>query len=274
MVSIIGVGDNTVDCYIHLGKMFPGGNAVNVPVLAQRYGASGSYLGWLADDTRGRLIHNSLKKEGVDLSNTRMVSGENACCEINLVDGDRVFGNYSEGVCDQIALTEDDYSFISQFDLTHTSLYSFIEPFLPDLKSASKKLSFDFTSDWDQDYLQNHAPFVDIAILSSKEDKLEENKPLMDWISSLGPEIVLITGGEQGALLSNGQNYLSQPIVQTDILVDTLGAGDAFAARFLFEHLKGTPLNMAMEFAAISAAETCKYHGAFGHGAPLHFRDL
>ena len=31
-VSILGFGDNVVDCYEHLGVMYPGGNAVNVAV--------------------------------------------------------------------------------------------------------------------------------------------------------------------------------------------------------------------------------------------------
>lgn len=39
MIRIIGVGDNTVDTYIHLKKAFPGGNALNVAVLARRNGA-------------------------------------------------------------------------------------------------------------------------------------------------------------------------------------------------------------------------------------------
>lgn len=269
MVSIIGVGDNTVDCYLHLGKMFPGGNAVNVPVLAQRYGASSSYLGWIANDTRGDLLQQSLCKENIDISLCRIIEGENAYCEINQIDGNRVFGNYSEGVCDQITLIEADYAFISEHNLAHTSLYSFIEPYLPELNARSQKISFDFTSEWDQDYIQKNAPFVDIAFLSSPDTELDENRDFLVWITSLGPEIVLITGGEQGALLYDGQYFIHQPVVQINNLIDTLGAGDAFAARFLVEYLNKTPLTKSLECAAISAAETCGYLGGFGHGISI-----
>lgn len=269
MVSIIGVGDNTVDCYLHLGKMFPGGNAVNVPVLAHRYGATASYLGWLANDAKGNLLTESLQKEDVDLSHCRIVEGENAYCEVNIVEGDRVFGEYSEGVCDQINLTDQDYAFIASHDLMHTSLYSFIEPYLPKLKEKSRKLSFDFTSDWNQEILKNYAKYVDIAILSSQTAALDENRDLLAWITSLGPELVLVTGGDQGALLFDGEKYYLQPVAKTTNLIDTLGAGDAFAARFLVEYLKQTPLTTALDLAAQSAAETCGYYGAFGYGMTI-----
>lgn len=270
MISIIGVGDNTVDCYLHLGKMFPGGNTVNVPVLAHQHGASASYLGWLANDTRGNLLKDSLKQEGIDITHCRIIEGENnAYCEVNIIEGDRVFGNFSEGVCNQIKLTEGDFAFIANHDLVHTSFYSFIEPYLPVLKSKAQKVSFDFTSDWDHDYLQQYAQYVDIAILSSHTSTLDENHELMAWIANQGPEIVLVTGGDQGALLYHDENYYFQPIIPAHNIVDTLGAGDAFAARFLVEYLKKTSLQTALTLAAQSAAKTCTYHGAFGYGMPI-----
>ena len=66
-MRIVGVGDNTVDKYLHLKMMFPGGNAVNVPVLARRYGHDASYIGWLGDDTYGHLILDALVAEGLDV---------------------------------------------------------------------------------------------------------------------------------------------------------------------------------------------------------------
>jgi len=58
---------------------------------------------------------------------------------------------------------------------------------------------------------------------------------------------------------------IHQGIVETKI-VDTLGAGDAFAARFLVEYFDGRSIDIALSLAAQSAAETCSYFGAFGHG--------
>ena len=268
-MRVIGVGDNTVDKYLHLGKMFPDGNAVNVAIYAKRFGHPSSYLGWIGNDSHGQLIRRSLKEEGIDLTHIRLVEGENAFCEISLKDGDRVFGNFSEGVCGQILLTEEDYIFISSHDLTHTSVYSFIEPFMEKLSAASQTLSFDFSQEWDEKYLKKNLPFVDIAILSSNAEKLEENKELMEWAHTLGPRIVLMTGGKEGALLYDGQAFFKQTPIKTTKLVDTLGAGDAFAARFILDYLSGIEIHAALANAAKTAAEKCAYFGAFGHGIQL-----
>jgi fructoselysine 6-kinase len=269
MINVIGVGDNTVDRYLHLKKMFPGGNSVNVPVLAHRQGCPSAYLGWLAKDPHGLLVYNSLKEEGVDLSHCRLINGENAFCEVTLKDGDRVFGEFSEGVCSQIDLDQDDFQFISGFGLVHTSVYSFISPFLQQLKSVSKTLSYDFSQEWDEDTLAETLPFVDIALISNTVDKINENKELSKYAASFGPEIVLITSGECGALLYNGSQFFHQPIQPVEEIVDTLGAGDAFIARFMVDYLCGISIKTALLNAADSAAKTCMYHGAFGHGVPI-----
>lgn len=266
MIKIIGVGDNTVDRYLHLGKMFPGGNAVNVPVLAHRMGYTAAYLGWIAKDLHGLLVYNSLIEEGIDVSHTRLIEGKNAYCEISLSDGERIFGEYSEGVCDQIDLNDEDYKFISTFDLVHTSTYSFISPFLEKLKSFSKFISYDFSREWDRKALVETLPFVDIALLSTKDENIEE---LMHFAYSFGPEIVLITRGEHGAHLFDGKQIYYQSPVMLEEVKDTLGAGDAFAARFLMDYLSGYSIKNALKNAAKSAAETCSYYGAFGHEKPI-----
>jgi fructoselysine 6-kinase len=250
--------------------MFPGGNAVNVPVLANRYGHQSAYLGWLADDPHGRLITNALDAEGVDHSRSRIVEGKNAYCEITLKDGDRVFGDYDEGVCSQIDLDDNDFEYIANHDLTHTSVYSFIEPFLDKLAEASGTLSFDFSQEWNQTYFEQVLPFIDIAILSNPARTSSENEDLLDRIVALGPKIVLITTGESGAYLSDGHQKYHQEIIEVDQVVDTLGAGDAFAARFMVEYLSGVEITIALNRSAQSAADTCQYYGAFGHGAALY----
>jgi fructoselysine 6-kinase len=265
MVRVIGVGDNTVDKYQDLRIMFPGGNAVNVAVLAHRYGHPASYIGWLGDNEHGHLILNALRAEGVDTSHCRVVDGPNACGEIFLVGGDRVFGEYDHGVCDRIALTEEDLSFVSQHDLAHTSIYSHIERDLEKLSEAARHLSFDFSDGWNRDYLSDRLPWVNVAVISYPDRSETETEDLLRWIQAQGPACVLVTQGKAGAAAYDGQRVYRQSIVETEVL-DTLGAGDAFAARFLVEHLSGAPIKAALEAAAESAAETCGYYGAFGHG--------
>ena len=37
-ISVIGIGDNVVDKYLHSGVMYPGGNALNFSVYAKLTG--------------------------------------------------------------------------------------------------------------------------------------------------------------------------------------------------------------------------------------------
>ncbi len=268
MASVIGVGDNTVDKYMHLGRMFPGGNAVNVPVLAHRHGHPASYIGWFGNDVYGKLLVTALQDEGIDISRCRVIEGENAHCEVSLVDGDRVFGASTGGVTTLIALEEEDLAYVRQHALTHTSIYSHIEGDLAKLSEAANTLSFDFSSSWSREYLATHLPAVDIALLSYPDQPRATVEDLMRWVHARGPRLVLVTQGADGALVFDGQRIYHQGVVETEV-VDTLGAGDAFAARFLVDYLDGTAIEDAMAHAARSAAETCGYYGAFGHGAAI-----
>jgi fructoselysine 6-kinase len=268
MVRIIGVGDNTVDTYVHQGIMFPGGNSVNVPVLAKRYGADTSYIGCLGNDFRGRHILKALDEEGVDVSHVKMMDGPNAWCEVFLVDNDRVFGKSTKGVSIDLVLTEDDYHFIEQHQLTHTSIYSRIETQLPTVSKRSSLTSFDFSSSWTKEYLEKNLSWVDLAFLSYPSNLTENVEDFMKWVFSLGPQLVVVTLGKRGSKAYDGETMYSQGIVETKV-VDTLGAGDAFIARFLVEYLQGQSIRDALAKAAISGAETCSYFGAFGHGMPI-----
>lgn len=266
MIRLIGVGDNTVDQYLHLRQMFPGGNAVNVPVLARRYGHPTSYIGWLGNDERGRLLLAALQVEGVDCSHCRVVDGANAYCQVTLVNGDRVFGQSDAGVTRQLALTPEDLAFIRQHDVLHTSIYSHIQAELPQLQQATPCLSFDFSQGWRRDYLTAVLPYTTAAFLSYPDKSEAETADLLRWVQAQGPRVVVVTRGQDGALAYDGQHLYHQGIVPTTV-VDTLGAGDAFIARFLVEYLGGQPIAASMALAAVAAAETCGYYGAFGHGA-------
>lgn len=268
MASLIGVGDNTFDRYLDRNTMYPGGNAVNVPVFYRRHGGKAAYLGWVGDDRRGALLLEALRAEDVDISRCRVVNHPTGRCDIELRDGDRQFMGSIPGARKLIKLEEPDYDYISGFDIVHTSIYSFIEPYLPELGNASKLLSFDFSSDWTQNYLEDSLPHVDAAFLSAPNLGDAELEKLVKWIHGVNHGLVVVTRGERGSTAYDGDRLYSQGVVETRI-VDTLGAGDSYIARVLYETQRGTELGEAMRRASESAAETCGYYGAWGHGASI-----
>ena len=76
-----------------------------------------------------------------------------------------------------------------------------------------------------------------------------------------------MTRGKEGSWVYDGSSLYHQDILPVET-VDSLGAGDAYAARFLVEFSRGTAIPAAMQLAAQSAAENCTHYGAYGYGQP------
>jgi fructokinase len=83
---------------------------------------------------------------------------------------------------------------------------------------------------------------------------------------------VLITRGAQGALLLERGETCSGAPAAVDNLVDTVGAGDAFGAMFLFGLLRGWPAEQRLKRALEFAAAICGIRGAISHDPALYQR--
>lgn len=268
-MKIIGAGDNVVDYYKEREEIYPGGNALNVAVLAKRYGAeAASYLGIIGDDYKADHIVESLKSESIDMSRIRKVYGQNGESVIALNENqDRIFvGSNKGGVQAFVKLnfSQDDLRYIAQHDLLHSSMYSHTETEIPKLTEVVS-VSFDFSSKYNEEYLQLLCPHLTYAFFSGSELTEEEGITLLYRASELGAKVCVMTRGAEGALaLVEGEIY-KQSIVEANV-VDTLGAGDSFIAMFLLDYHENRNVQEAMQKAAKAAAATCEIYGAFGYG--------
>jgi len=75
-------------------------------------------------------------------------------------------------------------------------------------------------------------------------------------------EILVVTRSEDGALATRGDERADVPAERIEKLVDTTGAGDLFAAGFLFGHARGNSLEQSLRLGAIAAAEVIQHYGA------------
>ena len=262
---LLAVGDNVVDCYPDLGVMFPGGNTVNVAVHARRAGATSAYLGVVGTDAAGDLVRGSLVAEGVDTSLVRSVPGPNAFAVVRVVEGNRVFESGEIGVS-RFRMTGAELEQAAAADVVHTGECSMVEADLPRLADAARLLSFDF-SERPWEYVEEHAPLVSVAVLSAASVD-EDPVILARRVAALGPRIVAVTQGPSGATLLFEGSLHTAPAGSGPI-VDTLGAGDAFIARFLVGLARGEAPEVVLPAATSYATASCAEHGAFGHQAQL-----
>jgi fructoselysine 6-kinase len=86
----------------------------------------------------------------------------------------------------------------------------------------------------------------------------------LDAAQSAGVELIAITHGSRGATVCHKGETRFVSSVPT-IVIDTLGAGDAFVSRLACRVLCGVPLVEAAGDAARYSALICSSRGAFGH---------
>lgn len=260
-MKLAAVGDNCMDIYKSLGKAYPGGNPVNVAVYFARLGGEASYTGVVGTDAYGTLMKERIQEKGVDVSNIRVEEGNTAVTYVELADGERVFGDYEEGVLANFKLTEDDISFICKHDMLITGLWGNIHNDLARLKALGIPIAFDAATRPEEEAVQIALPSVDYLFFAAEEDTPELRQQMQE-IWKKGPKLVISTVGKQGSVAYDGEKFITFGIIPCNV-VDTMGAGDSFIAGFLKGILDGKSVQDCMKAGAANASVTLEYQGAW-----------
>jgi ribokinase len=86
---------------------------------------------------------------------------------------------------------------------------------------------------------------------------------LINKLHELGPRIVVVTDGPNGAYASDGENRFKMPLYpDPGPPVDRTGAGDAFASTFVAALVKGNTIEGALQWAPINSMSVVQYVGA------------
>jgi len=83
----------------------------------------------------------------------------------------------------------------------------------------------------------------------------------IDDLASRVP-VLVVTRSEKGAVAVRDGERADVAAEPVDSVVDTTGAGDMFAAGFLFGHVRGRPLGECLRLGAICASEIISHFGA------------
>lgn len=94
-----------------------------------------------------------------------------------------------------------------------------------------------------------------------KIPKIPEVKDLLIKLKELGPEIVVITDGKNGAYAAEQNEYWYIPALKTDVL-DSTGAGDAFSAGFLACYINKGNVKDALKWGIINSTSAIEKLGA------------
>ena len=116
-MRLAAVGSNCIDYYKNLegGKAFAGGGPVNMAVYTVRLGGTAAYIGPVGNDDYGQTMLHAIAGKGVDISHLRVAEGKTAVSQVEIKNGERIFGDYDEGVLADYVLTEADMEYIKSF---------------------------------------------------------------------------------------------------------------------------------------------------------------
>ncbi|MGH7237525.1 MAG: carbohydrate kinase family protein, partial [Candidatus Saccharimonadales bacterium] len=91
----------------------------------------------------------------------------------------------------------------------------------------------------------------------------EDVHDLINKLHELGPKIVVVTDGPDGAYASDGDNRFKMPLYPDPAPpVDRTGAGDAFASTFVAALAQGNTIDGALQRAPINSMSVCQKVGA------------
>ena len=264
-MKLAAIGSNCIDFYKNVdgGKCYPGGGPVNMAVYTVRNGGQASYIGPVGTDDYGKVMLDAVASKGVDTSHMHVENGNTAVSQVELVNGERVFGDYDEGVLCTYKLSDEDIDFISKHDMVVCDLWGKVEGQFKDLKAKGIKTAFDCATRPEDPEPKVAMPYTDYLFFSSDEGDTEALREQMKKYKAIGPKLVIAMLGTDGSICYDGNEFHKYGIVECDNVVDTMGAGDSYIAGFLSGIIEGLEIEKCMEKGARTSTETLKYFGAW-----------
>lgn len=256
--------------------MMPGGSAANATLGAARLGLRTTYLGKIGGDPTADAYLGNFTAAGGDGSRFKRATLPNGRC-LSLVtpDGQRTLRTHLGAA---MTLHPDEITVADFAGARHAHIegYLLFNPALADkvvatARAAGCTLSIDLASfevinvarDWILGQLRQgvHVVFANEDEAGALFQRRDDYAQFAREIAAFGG-IAAVKMGKDGAWIARGSELHRIAPVRAERVVDTTGAGDAWAAGFLYGHLRGASLPAAGAIGSILGSETVQYLGA------------
>ncbi|PLX20922.1 hypothetical protein C0584_04015 [Candidatus Parcubacteria bacterium] len=269
---------------VNKSKSSFGGGAANAAACLSSLGFNVSILTAVGSDDRGVRIVKNLKDFGVKSKLIKKIPGESSFSFIlvgpeneHIVFSDRAANNH-------LRIEDNDLRLISSASWLYvSSLSGSWQDVLNKISSTNKAKIV-----WNPGGVQLKAGIKVLKkylertyVLSLNKDEaielvlsneyyrgkdhkfLNNTKNLLHVLKEWGPQIVVITKGQNGAEVYDGTNYYSEKAIKAKRTSDTTGVGDAFASTFLAGLvLYKDDIKKALKLAMYNAASVIEMEGA------------
>jgi sugar/nucleoside kinase (ribokinase family) len=257
-----------------------GGSAANTIVGVANLGARAAYVGKVKDDQIGRLYSHDIRAAGVAFGTKPASDGPATGCSYILVtpDGERTMNTYL-GAAQDLTPADIDAAEIAASHIVY------LEGYLWDPKNAKEAfvkaatiahgagrqvaltLSDSFCVDRYRDEFLDLMRKGTVDLIFANEAELHALYQTSDFDTALkqlrdDTKLGVVTRSEKGCVVASKDGIVAAPAFPIDRLVDTTGAGDLFAAGFLFGLVRNAGYENAGRLGALAAAEVIQHIGA------------
>jgi sugar/nucleoside kinase (ribokinase family) len=255
-----------------------GGSAANTCAVAAGLGARVAYLGRVADDQLGAVFRHDIAAAGVHFPTPPLAGGAPTARSLILVtpDGQRTMNTYL-GACVAFDEAQVDAGAVAAAAVVYLEGYLFDEPAAQAAfrraaslaHAAGRQVALTLSDPFCVD--RHRAAFralvrghIDILFANEAElCSLYERNDLADALADARAEVTLtaVTRSAQGSIVLCGAETVEVPAAPAQV-IDTTGAGDAYAAGFLVALTAGRSLAACGRLGSLAAAEVIGHYGA------------
>lgn len=257
-----------------------GGSAANTIAGVAALGGVAGFIGKVGDDEFGEVFAHDLRSLGVelDLAIAKADLGATGRCHVFVTpDAQRTMATYL-GAANQLQVNDVKEEIIARSEIVYLEGYLFD---LPPAKEAIRRavraahehdalvalsLSDTFCVERHRrDFLELVTDDVDVLLANESEAiALFQSSSLahaFDAVDELGV-LTVVTTGPRGAEVSTVHGVVQVPAAEVDPVVDQNGAGDLFAAGFLYGLAIGADPVEAAQLGSLCAGEVISHLGA------------
>jgi sugar/nucleoside kinase (ribokinase family) len=262
------------------GLEISGGSAANTIVGAAGFGARAAFIGRVKDDPLGNVFAHDIRAAGVTFDTAPSADGPSTgrCYVLVTPDGERTMHTFL-GAAQDLHPRDIDEEAVAAAAITYLEGYLW-DP--PHAKEAFRKaaaiahqakrlvalsLSDAFCVDrWREEFLHLiRCGVVDLLFCNEAEVRsLYQTADFDTAVAALRGDArrAVVTRSADGCIVVEGPQTAVVPAYRVDRLVDTTGAGDLFAAGFLFGLCCGFGDERSARLGALAAAEVISHLGA------------
>jgi sugar/nucleoside kinase (ribokinase family) len=262
------------------GQLVSGGCAGNTAAGLASFGARTAFIGKVAADELGRFFRHDMRSAGIAFATSELTNGTPTARSLILItpDSERTMNTFL-GASQELTPEDIDRATVEGAAITYLEGYLWDPPKAKEAfrvasdyaHGAGRQVAITLSDVFCVDRYRKEfldllkVGAVDIVFANQHEAlALYETSDMGTALDLLAKDakLAVVTMSEKGSMVMNGQPRIEVPAASVGEIVDLTGAGDQYAAGFLYGLAKGAPLERCAALGSLAAAEVIGHIGA------------